>query len=256
MIGALIGDYVGSIYEFNNTKDKNFPLIKSGKEITDDSICTIAVAYAILNDIPYGEALREICLRHPNPMGAYGSGFINWLHSSVDAPYNSCGNGSAMRVSAVGWAFDQEDVMLREAEKSAACTHNHSEGVKGAQATAHAIWFFRHHKDDLQGFKKLMTAYYPEWETFSKPFDTFNAICQNTVPLCIQEVAKGISYEDTLRNTVLRGGDTDTNGAIAGAIAGARWGVPTDLWQAAYATIPADLKEIVDAFVEKYDVKG
>lgn len=256
MIGALTGDYIGSIYEFDNTKDKQFPLIDKRKEITDDSICTIAIAYAILKGIPYGVALKEICLRHPNPMGAYGTGFINWLNKRDDAPYNSCGNGSAMRVSAVGWAFDKEEVVLREAEKSAVCTHNHPEGIKGAQATAHAIWFFRHHKDDMKGFRELMSQYYPEWEDFSKPFNEFNAICQNTVPLCIQEVAKGNSYEDTIRNTILRGGDTDTNGAIAGAMAGAKWGVPTNLWQAAYGTMPADLKEIVDAFLEKFNVKG
>lgn len=256
MIGAITGDYIGSIYEFDNTQDRNFPLVEAGKEITDDSICTIAIANAILKGMPYADSLKEICKRHPYPMGAYGSGFLNWLWKNGDEPYNSCGNGSAMRVSPVGWAFDKEDVMLKEAEKSSACTHNHPEGIKGAQATAHAIWFFRHHKDDIEGFKRLMTQYYPDWETFEKPFDQFNAVCQNTVPLCIQEVVYGQSYEDTLRNTILCGGDTDTNGAIAGAMAGARWGVPKNLWEAALATAEPDLKEIILAFVERYKVVG
>lgn len=256
MIGAITGDYIGSIYEFDNTQDRDFPLVETGKEITDDSICTIAIANAILKGMPYADSLKEICKRHPHPMGAYGSGFLNWLWRNGDEPYNSCGNGSAMRVSPVGWAFDKEDVMLKEAEKSSACTHNHPEGIKGAQATAHAIWFFRHHKDDIEGFKRLMTQYYPDWETFEKPFDQFNAVCQNTVPLCIQEGVYGQSYEDTLRNTILCGGDTDTNGAIAGAMAGARWGVPKNLWEAALATAAPDLKEIILAFVERYKVVG
>lgn len=256
MIGALTGDYIGSIYEFDNTQDPQFALIEEGKEITDDSICTIATAFAILKQIPYGKAYKEICRKHPHPLGAYGSGFYHWLNKRDYEPYNSCGNGSAMRVSPVGWAFDKEDVMLREAERSSACTHDHPEGIKGAQATAHAIWFFRHHKDDLEGFKRLMSQYYPDWEEFTKPFDTFNAVCQNTVPLCIQEVVRGNSYEDTLRNTILRGGDTDTNGAIAGAIAGARWGVPEHLWKAAYATAPTDLKVIIDEFIMRYHVVG
>ncbi|MCQ2232606.1 MAG: ADP-ribosylglycohydrolase family protein [Paludibacteraceae bacterium] len=256
MIGAITGDYIGSIYEFDNTQDRDFPLVETGKEITDDSICTIAIANAILKGMPYADSLKEICKRHPYPMGAYGSGFLNWLWKNGDEPYNSCGNGSAMRVSPVGWAFDKEDVMLKEAEKSSACTHNHPEGIKGAQATAHAIWFFRHHKDDIEGFKRLMTQYYPDWETFEKPFDQFNAVCQNTVPLCIQEVVYGQSYEDTLRNTILCGGDTDTNGAIAGAMAGARWGVPKNLWEAALATAAPDLKEIILAFIGRYKVVG
>lgn len=256
MIGAITGDYIGSIYEFDNTQDPNFPLVSNKKEITDDSICTVAIAYSILNQIPYGEGLKEICRKYMYPMGGYGGGFLNWLCRESHEPYNSCGNGSAMRVSPVGWAFDKEDVMLSEAEKSSVCTHNHPEGIKGAQATAHAIWFFRHHKDDLKGFKRLMSQYYPDWETFEKPFKDFNAVCQNTVPLCIQEVVNGTSYQDVMRRTILRGGDTDTNGAIAGAMAGARWGVPEMLWEAAYATAPEELKAIIDAFIKKYNVFG
>ena len=256
MIGALTGDYIGSVYEFCNTQDPYFPFVESGKSITDDSICTIAIANAILENIPYEDALKVVCLRHPFPMGGYGSGFGHWLWSDRPYQYNSCGNGSAMRVSAIGWAFEKEDIMLREAERSAMCTHNHQEGIKGAQATAHAVWFFRHYKSDLEGFKRLMTLYYPEWEMYYKPFRVYNAFCQNTLPLCIQEVVYGTSYEDTIRNTILCGGDSDTNGAIAGAIAGARWGVPLDLWHSAYSTIDDDLKSIVDKFITKFNVTG
>lgn len=256
MKGAITGDYIGSIYEFQNTSDAGFPLIAEGKEITDDSICTIAIANAILRGIPYGEALKELCLKFPLPMGAYGTGFGAWLYRKDMSPYNSCGNGSAMRVSAVGWAFDKEDVMLSEADKSAACTHNHPEGIKGAKCVAHAVWYLRHYKEDMDGFKKLMTEYYPEWETYYKPFDQWNGVCQNTVPLCIQEVVYGKSYEDTIRNVVLCGGDTDTNGAVAGAMAGARWGVPEHLWQAAYKTADPYLQGIIDEFVAKFNVNG
>ena len=138
MIGAIIGDIVGSRFEFNNTDDLNFELFTDECSFTDDSICTLAIAYALVSGISYEESLRFWCSSYPNPMGAYGGSFARWLASSNPKPYNSFGNGSAMRVSPVAWWFDNLDNVQREAEKTALPTHNHPEGIKGAVATASA----------------------------------------------------------------------------------------------------------------------
>ena len=135
MIGAIIGDIVGSRFEFNNTDDLNFELFTDECSFTDDSICTLAIAYALVSGISYEESLRFWCSSYPNPMGAYGGSFARWLASSNPKPYNSFGNGSAMRVSPVAWWFDNLDNVQREAEKTALPTHNHPEGIKGAVAT-------------------------------------------------------------------------------------------------------------------------
>ena len=146
MLGAIIGDIVGSKYEFNNTFDYNFDMFGEGCAFTDDTICTVAIADAILNKRSYQESLHDWCRRYPNPKGAYGGRFAAWVHSDNPQPYNSFGNGSAMRVSPVAWLFDDLSQVLEEAEKTALPTHNHPEGIKGAKAVAHAIWHFRKSK--------------------------------------------------------------------------------------------------------------
>ncbi|MEF2644073.1 MAG: ADP-ribosylglycohydrolase family protein, partial [Paramuribaculum sp.] len=132
MLGAIIGDIAGSSYEFNNTSDYRFPMFGPTKDFTDDTICTVAVADAILNHKSYQDALREWCRRYPHPMGEYGSFFFNWVMRPDPHPYNSFGNGSAMRVSPVAWLFDDEPTVRQQAAQSAAVTHNHPEGIKGA----------------------------------------------------------------------------------------------------------------------------
>ena len=129
MLGAIIGDIVGSRFEFNNTSDFDFELFTSACDYTDDSICTFAVADAILSSKPYKETMLEWCRRYPHPMGSYGGGFARWIHSAHPVPYNSFGNGSAMRVSAVGWLCDTEEEVLEQARQSAEITHNHPEGI-------------------------------------------------------------------------------------------------------------------------------
>ena len=136
MIGAIIGDIVGSRFEFNNTDDLNFELFTDECSFTDDSICTLAIAYALVSGISYEESLRFWCSSYPNPMGAYGGSFARWLASSNPKPYNSFGNGSAMRVSPVAWWFDNLDDVQREAEQTALPTHNHPEGIKGERGCA------------------------------------------------------------------------------------------------------------------------
>ena len=139
MLGAIIGDIVGSRWEFDPTNDYNFELFSDKNSFTDDTICTVAVADAILNHKGYGANLHEWCRRYPHPMGSYGGRFASWINDNNPKPYRSFGNGSAMRVSAVGWAFVDKESVLANAELSAACTHNHPEGIKGAQTVALAI---------------------------------------------------------------------------------------------------------------------
>ena len=138
MLGAIIGDIVGSKYEFNNTFDYDFEMFSEGCDFTDDTICTVAIADAVLNKRSYQESLQDWCRRYPNPKGAYGGRFAAWVHSDNPQPYNSFGNGSAMRVSPVAWLFNDLSQVLKEAEKTALPTHNHPEGIKGAKAVAHA----------------------------------------------------------------------------------------------------------------------
>ena len=143
MLGAIVGDIAGSKYEFNNTFDYDFEMFGEGCDFTDDTISTVAIADAILNGRNYQESLLDWSRRYPSPKGAYGGRFAGWMHSLDPQPYNSFGNGSAMRVSPVAWLFDDLSQVLEEAEKTALPTHNHPEGIMGAKAIAHAIWYFR-----------------------------------------------------------------------------------------------------------------
>ena len=140
MLGAIIGDIVGSRFEFNPTNDFDFELFTDECDFTDDTICTIAVADALLRGIDYGNNIHDWCRRYPNPMGGYGTSFRKWVLSNNPQPYNSYGNGSAMRVSPIGMWFDDWQVVMQEAEKSAACSHNHPEGIKGAQIVAYSVY--------------------------------------------------------------------------------------------------------------------
>ena len=156
----MIGDIAGSKYEFNNTFDYDFEMFGEGCDFTDDTICTVAIADAILNGRSYQESLLDWCRRYPSPKGAYGGRFAGWIRSLDPQPYNSFGNGSAIRVSPVAWLFDDLSQVLEEAEKTALPTHNHPEGIKGAKAVAHAIWHFRKSKEshlpDDEAMKALM----------------------------------------------------------------------------------------------------
>lgn len=152
MLGAIIGDIIGSRWEFCPTNDYHFEWISAQNDYTDDTLCTVAVADAIVHQSDdYGSYIHCWCRSHPCPMGGYGGRFAQWVRSNRPQPYGSFGNGSAMRVSAIGWAFDETDDVLREAEKSAACSHNHPEGIRGAQAVALAIRDARHWKRTFSG---------------------------------------------------------------------------------------------------------
>lgn len=246
MIGAIIGDVIGSRFEFNNTRDYNFELFTAQNSYTDDTICTLAIADAILSLESFQDKLLEWCRIYPNPMGGYGGSFARWIFSNDHLPYNSFGNGSAMRVSPVAWAFDDLKDVIDWAIKTASVTHNHPEGIKGAVAVAHAIWYFRFCETaeirtemsddpfastkivDLPDFVKTMEEYYPGFMDQEFTPGKFDETCQGTVPLCLQIVCNSHSFEDAIRKAISFGGDSDTIGAIVGSIAEARFGIPQE----------------------------
>ena len=232
MLGAIIGDIVGSRFEFNNTSDFNFELFGKGCDFTDDTICTIAVADAILQkgrrkagDPCYAAYLLRWCRRFYNPMGGYGGSFARWIHSETPQPYNSFGNGSAMRVSAVGWLFNNEEEVLEQAKKSAEITHNHPEGIKGAQAVALAVYLGRIGYPK-QAILERMREFYPEFEEPVLGGNSFNETCQGTLPICLGIIEKANNFEEAIRYSIAVGGDSDTIGAIVGAIAEPIFGIP------------------------------
>lgn len=278
MLGAMIGDIVGSKYEFNNTFDYDFEMFGEGCDFTDDTICTVAVADAILNGRSYQESLLDWCRRYPSPKGAYGGRFAGWIHSLDPQPYNSFGNGSAMRVSPVAWLFDDLSQVLEEAEKTALPTHNHPEGIKGAKAVAHAIWYFRKSRfseeskdseneetkglknenakaskdenETIQGFMSIARSYYEDFDTRDYPKGKFDETCMDAVPLSFYLLSQASSFEDAIRLAISHGGDSDTIGAIVGSIAEARFGIPQEMKEKTLSYLPDDMKDIWKQFAE------
>jgi len=253
MTGAIIGDIAGSIYEFHNTRDYNFPLFSEGVSYTDDTICTVAVADAILNGKTYKDSVLEWCGKYPHPMGCYGGGFSKWLRSPDHEPYNSFGNGSAMRVSPVAYAFPTMEKVLEEAGKTAAITHNHKEGIKGANAVAGVIFALRE-SPSVDTVLDVGNTYYPDFQK-REYCHGFNETCQGTVPLCLKLVLDCTSFEDAVRKAVSWGGDSDTIGAIVGSLAEPLFGIPEGLEKKALSLLPEDMLSVVKAFKEKYPVR-
>lgn len=278
MLGAIIGDIAGSKYEFNNTFDYDFEMLGEGCDFTDDTICTVAVADAILNGRSYQESLLDWCRRYPSPKGAYGGRFAGWIRSLDPQPYNSFGNGSAMRVSPVAWLFDDLSQVLEDAEKTALPTHNHPEGIKGAKAVAHAIWHFRKSRfsekskdseneetkglknenakaskdenETIQGFMSIARSYYEDFDTRVYPKGKFDETCMDAVPLSFYLLSQASSFEDAIRLAISHGGDSDTIGAIVGSIAEARFGIPQEMKEKALSYLPDDMKDIWKQFTE------
>ena len=260
ILGAIIGDTIGSVYEFNPTKDYKFKLY-SDMEYTDDSIMTIAVADWILHDPRHGyktliATMRKWGQKYPSPMGSYGGGFANWLRVPNPLPYGSRGNGSAMRVSAVGYAFDTLDETLQVAKISAEVTHNHPEGIKGTMATAAAIYMARHMatKAEIRDYLEANAGYdlHRKYDDIKKEYH-FDGSCQGTVPESIIAFLESDSYEDAIRKAVSLGGDADTMGAITGSIAAAYYReVPDGVADFTFSKLPDDLRNIVEEFEGKY----
>lgn len=256
MIGAIAGDVIGSVHEGAPPQAKNFPLFVPDSRFTDDTVLTIAVASAIREGSEFGTAIRQWGRRYPH--AGYGGQFRNWLFREDAEPYNSFGNGSAMRVAAVGWAFEDLDVVLRKAAESAEVTHNHPEGIKGAQAVAATILLAR------QGRTKAQIA-----DLMSKRFGydctidlgvlqkraKFDVTCQGTVPAATVAFLQSTDFEDAVRNAVSLGGDADTLACIAGAMAEAYYGsVPTQIQVEVLQRLDDPLRAEVVAFATQYGI--
>lgn len=256
MLGAIIGDIVGSPYEFDNTSNPRFPLFSERSSFTDDTICTVAIVDAILRGSDFGKKLREWCLRYPNPMGAYGVSFNAWLHSSNPKPYNSFGNGAAMRVSSCGWAFDSEAETLRAALASAAPTHNHVEGLIGASVVARAIYKLRTmcqpSFNSGEIYALLVTHYGDNWRERIPAPGYFDETCQGCVPLAFSICMNASDFKSAIRNAVVYGGDSDTLAAIVGSLAEARWGIPKEIREKAMSYLPDEIKVVVEEFEKRY----
>ncbi len=239
----MCGDIIGSLFEGFPIKTKQFPLFAQGCRFTDDTVLTIAVADCLLNGRSYVDAFHDYFHRYPN--AGYGGSFIHWAAERRREPYNSWGNGSAMRVSPVGFLRDSEEEVLEEARRSAAVTHDHPEGVKGAQATALSIFLARtgSGKEDIR--REVSRRFgYDLQRTLNeiRPHYRFDVSCQGSVPESILAFLESEDFEDAVRTAVSLGGDTDTMAAIAGSIAEAFYGgVPEAIRSQAFALLPDDL---------------
>lgn len=261
MIGSIIGDIVGSIYEFHNIKTKEFPLFSDRSDYTDDSILSIATAKWILEGASKSDSGRyyyRYGTNYPHPLGVYGSGFQKWLWQAENVdfePYVSCGNGCAMRVGPVGWAFDTIEDILVYAKCSAECTHNHPEGIKGAQATALCVLMGRKRlsKEEIRSEISARFGYNLNF-TCDEIRNTYKwgGTCQDTVPQSIVAFLDGKSFEDCIRNAVSIGGDSDTIACITGSIAEAYFGVPEELYVEAFNRLTPHFKNVVTEFEEKF----
>ena len=252
MLGAMIGDIVGSVYEWHNIKTEEFDFFKSDCFFTDDTVLTAATAKALMNGISYVEAYQDFSRRYPGR--GYGGNFSHWIHAKNPQPYNSWGNGSAMRVSPVGFAFNSVAEVLAEAEQSAAVTHNHPEGIKGAQATALAIILGRQGVTREEIRQEIVGRFdYDLHRTLDdiRPNYRFDVSCQGSVPEAIIAFLESTSYEDAIRKAISIGGDSDTIACITGGIAEAFYGgVPEEITKKGRSYLPKEILDIIDEFYE------
>lgn len=248
MLGAIIGDIVGSVYEFHNYRAKNFePFFHPNASFTDDTVCTIAVADALVNDRSPAESLKDWGSRYWEN-GGWGRSFTLWLGSEGLEPYNSWGNGAAMRVSPAGLLAKTESEVVDLAHRVTAVTHNHPEGLKGAAATASAIFLAR------QGFGQAAIRKYIS-DRFGydlsrtpdeiRPTYRFNESCQETVPQALTCALVATDFVDSIRTAISIGGDSDTIGAIAGGVAEALFGIPENIAQQGWSHLPEEMRRIL-----------
>lgn len=259
MLGAIAGDIAGSAYEWNKVGDEEFPLFPKAADFTDDSVLTIAVAEAILRSadgvLPdYGAFIRDYGRKWKGR--GYGGMFRGWLASPNPEPYNSFGNGSAMRVSPVAWAYDDEETVLAHASRSAAVTHNHPEGIKGAQSVALAIFLARNGagKDTIRSRIERDFGYDMQRSVEQiRPAYSFDETCQGSVPESIIAFMDSSDFEGAIRNAISLGGDADTQACIAGSIAEAFYGgVPAEIESEVKKRLDAELLAVVDEFRERF----
>lgn len=253
MYGAIIGDIVGSRFEGNPHKSKEFELFTDDCTPTDDTVLTVAVADAIMADNDFEYYLRHWGVKYP--YAGYGGTFIHWLANEIPA-YNSYGNGSAMRVSPIGWAYRDLETTRKMARKSAEVTHNHPEGIKGAESVASAIWMARnrYNKNEIKQYIEKEFGYdlSRKLNDIRKTY-RFDVTCQGSVPEAIICFLEGEDFEDTIRNAVSLGGDSDTQAAIAGSIAEAFFGIPPHLIDRCINRyLPREMRDVIidfDSFI-------
>ena len=263
MLGAILGDIIGSSYEFDRgERTKDFELFTDYSTPTDDSIMTIALADALLscNENDSDEDIQKVVIERMQawgnryPYAGYGSRFIHWLSDRDPKPYGSYGNGSAMRVSSAGWLYGSLAETRRMARLSAEVSHNHPEGIKGAECTASVIYLARtnHSMDEIKDYVEKEFAYDCS-ETLEQMRQRHRHVesCMDSLPKALRSFYDGASYEDVVRNAVSLGGDTDTIGAIAGSMAEAYFGIPDDLVDECLKRIPVSFKEVIDRYYEK-----
>lgn len=252
MLGAIVGDILGSTFEFDGIKTTEFPLFRPGSRFTDDTVLTVATAFSLLTDRDFAANYRIFGRLYP--LAGYGGNFRDWLLDSSRGPYNSWGNGSAMRVSPIGWAFDTEAEVLAMAEASAQVTHNHPAGIKGAQAVALAIYMARQGADKTTIAAEITSRFdYDLGRTTAeiRPGYVFEVSCQKSVPESLICFLESRDWLDAVRLAISLGGDADTMGCIAGAVAEAFYGsVPVDIAERVYEMLPAHLGEVVAEFNE------
>lgn len=261
MLGAIIGDMIGAPYEFDRGgKTKAFPLFKEDSNFTDDTVMTIAVAQALLCSKRPDEAVKENVIWYMRKWGekypdaGYGGRFGVWLKSENPMPYNSFGNGSAMRVSAAGWLGEDVGATAHLARLTAEVTHNHPEGIKGAEAAATCIYLARtgHRKDQIKEFVEEQYGYDLSRTCDEiRPYYHHVESCQETVPEAITAFLEGTSFEDVIRTAVSLGGDCDTLTCIAGSIAEAYYGIPPAIAALAFGKLPKEMRNMVVTFYER-----
>ena len=257
MLGAIIGDIAGSIYETIPIKTKEFPFFAGSCRFTDDSVCTVAVADILLHDLPPTETMQAWCRRYP--YRGYGGNFGMWIYDDPPEPYGSSGNGAAMRVSPAAF-LNREDLgaALSASDRVTEITHNHPEGMKGARATTHAIYL----AFQGQGPDKIRHVISSEYDydlartvDNLRPSYFFDITCQGSVPQAITCALESVSYEDAVRNAISLGGDSDTLAAIAGPIAEALHGIPDELIERAESIYLVNAPDMLDVIQEMYQFR-
>ena len=254
MIGSIIGDIVGSVFEHRNIKTTDFKLFNFGARYTDDTVLTIAIADAILHDLPYDLALRKWGQKYPGR--GYGNHFDTWLYSEDPRPYNSWGNGSAMRVSPVGFAFDDIEQVLKEAKRSAEVSHNHPEGIKGAQAIAASVFLARtgSSKSEIRDYITNKFNYNLDRTVEEiRPGYKFDISCQGSVPEAIICFLDSSDFENCIRISISIGGDSDTIACMAGGIAQAFYkSISPEVAATAKEMMPDEMRSVIKDFEKAF----
>jgi ADP-ribosylglycohydrolase len=257
MKGAIAGDIIGSSFEQNPVKEKHFNFFYRPHKFTDDTVLTLAIADSLLNNKNYADSISDYALKYPNRN--YGKTFKIWIERGDKKPYESFGNGSAMRVSPIGWSFNNLDDVLLEAKKSSEITHNHPEGIKGAQAVASAIFLARNNasKNEIKEYLENNFSY-----NLSKKYEDFQPeykhdfSAQGSVPEAIICFLESNDFEDAIRNAVALGGDSDTQACIAGSISEAFYkGVPDNIWEQCQKKLNSEIIELIDSFYDRLKIR-